>query len=528
MLLIYDRVLTSRSVETLVALVGLAVMLLLVGGVLDYSRRRLFARFGARIQAELEDSLVLSGLRVPDERVAGSLGTENLDALRAFLHSSTLVDIVDTLWVPLFLGTVFLINPTLGWVALLGMLCLAGLNGFGRVFSAALLREANLASQRASALSSNLRRGRRLLVSQRVTSSAKVAWKWARVEARQRAVGARDRTGLFVSAQTTLQWVFQSLVLGVGAALVLKAELTLGGLVACVILLGRVFSPLVAALNALPALVQARINWMRLSGQLAEAEVRRSASPSTRDEDAPLLEAVALDVCSDLETGPALRDIQLTIAPGEFVEVQGLPSTGKTLLCEALVGLRSPAAGHLLLQGQRFDGLPDDAVTPLMGYVPESPSFMPGTIAAAISGGDAETETDRVVDASLKASLHARVLLLPEGYSTKLSSSGAPLARGERHLVALARAIYRQPRLLILDAPGDALVGSYRGDTSQFVAAHLAAGGGFLILDRSFQGLVNGTTRYTLSKGRLVRESVVAGSNESQPLLRPPARKSQA
>ena len=526
-LLIYDRVLTSRSVETLVALVGLAVVLLILGGVLDYSRRRLLARFGARIQADLEDALVLSGMPMPDERGIRNLGTENLDALRAFLHSSALVDLIDALWVPLFLGTVFLISPSLGWVASLGLLALLALHGLGRIFSAAPLRDADLASQRASALSSNLRRGQRVLASQRAMPAARVAWKRTRVESRRRTVAVRDRVGLFFSVQTTLQWVFQSLVLGIGAALVLQAELTLGGLVACVILLARVFSPTVAALNALPALGQARVNWMRLGGQIEEIEGRQLMSPAILSSDAPLLEAIGIDLCSDLESVPALRDIRLTVTPGEVVEVKGASASGKTLLCEALVGLRAPTAGRVLLLGHRLDSLLDEAVVPLIGYVPEVPSFMPGTIAAAISGGEAEVATDRVVEAALHASLHARVLPLPEGYSTKLASNGAPLSRGDRHLLALARALYRRPRLLVLDSPGDPLLGSFREDRSGFVAAHLAARGSFLVFDRSFLALANGATRYTLSDGRLVRVSATVEGDNAPAVLRTAVRTSQ-
>ena len=279
MLLIYDRVLTSRSQESLVALFGLVVLLLVLMGLFDYSRRRILARFGARLQQRLE-ARVLEAVeaRAPRGRQGGSTsGTKELDGLRSFFHSGSLVAVFDFIWAPIFLGAVFLFHPLLGWVAATGVAVLFATAGLRAAFSRHLAEDAEAASGQVGRVSRHIQDSRRTVVAQGMAAPMLEGWLAARRRSRDMAIVLNDRVGWFTTITRQLRLLFQAMTLALGAYLVLGGQLTVGGMVASVVLLGRVFRPVESFLANLPDVRRAASQWRSLDAILRSAPRRKGA-----------------------------------------------------------------------------------------------------------------------------------------------------------------------------------------------------------------------------------------------------------
>ena len=273
MLLIYDRVLTSRSQESLVALFGLVVLLLVLMGLFDYSRRRILARFGARLQQRLE-ARVLEAVeaRAPRGRDGSSTsGTKELDGLRSFFHSGSLVAVFDFIWAPIFLGAVFLFHPLLGWVATTGVVVLFATAGLRAAFSRHLVEDAEAASGQVGRVSRHIQDSRRTLVAQAMATPMLEGWLAARKRSRDMAIVLNDRIGWFTTVTRQLRLLFQAMTLALGAYLILCGQLTVGGMVASVVLLGRVFRPVESLLANLPDVRRAASQWQSLDAILRSA-----------------------------------------------------------------------------------------------------------------------------------------------------------------------------------------------------------------------------------------------------------------
>ncbi len=257
-LLIYDRVIPARSVETLITLLVAACLLLGSSAFLDYARRRLLARLGARLQARVEGAAL--ALDADLSSAVGGTQIRYLDDIRVFVHSPTALAIIDILWMPLFLGTMFVLHPWLGWTALIGLGLLAAIFALGEVLSSWRIGKAKAASDAVGALTRQIKQ----TGTSNRTGAGGVDWCAARGQARDAAVQAHDRT---VAVRTVLQAVrtiFTLLVLAVGGVLILTADVTAGALVASIVLLNRVFAPVLGVLGEVRAIRTARQSWCAL------------------------------------------------------------------------------------------------------------------------------------------------------------------------------------------------------------------------------------------------------------------------
>lgn len=455
MLLLYDRVLPARSDETLVALFALVVLFFILMAMLDYARRRLLARAGARLQMSLERQVLAmaEAERAPGRSASASpiSGTKELDGLRGFLHSNALVDVLDCCLVPVFLGVVFLLHPLLGWVAVTGILALMALAVLKAVFCTHLTEDAAKASgamgREARRLSDTLDTVREQRMAGRFTER----WLGARSASRDMAIALNDQRTIFTSASTHLRGLFQAGILALGAALALENQISIGVMVAAFILLVRVFWPVEQCLKHIPAIRSAWRNWQCLGTRLKSVPATPALVGAAKI--SPRLSVSGLAI-SDGEGNALMDGVSFTVNAGEIAEITGPAGAGKSLLSRTLIGLHPRRSGNIRIGACDIRQLDGDALGPLIGYLPEDPSFVPATIAENICRFAPDARLKDVIAAAKLAGVHDRIEAMAKGYQTPMKVRGTGFSRGERSQIALARAVYANPKALVLDEPG--------------------------------------------------------------------------
>lgn len=455
MILVFDRVLPSRSEETLVTLFAMVTILLLALGIIDYARRRILARFGAQFQERLEVGLFAHAGQSElfgQGRSKPVAGLDEVDGLRAFFHSSSLIAIYDFFWAPMFLVVVFVLNPLLGWVCVGAVALMLSFMLIRIAFIGTRETDCAEARRRISDLKTMIAASRETIRSQEMARGFEERWLAARRASRDRAITLKDWTVWFDSLSDIAVFLSRYLVLAVGAWLTLQGSLTIGAMIAAIYLVTRVLVPVEKFLSELPKIIMAWRNWKQLKHVLlAKAAGRSNFFAMEGGNSRARLSLVNVTVRSPLRGASILKDITLDIAPGQVVQIVGMSGCGKTLLAESIMGLCKFSGGAILVNGLHLTQLSNADTEHLFGYVPESPGFFAGTLAENISHLDTKPNLDRVASAARKACLHAMISALPMGYHTLIDPMGSTLSRGQRHQLALARALYYMPKLLIID-----------------------------------------------------------------------------
>ncbi|MDX8352561.1 ATP-binding cassette domain-containing protein [Cognatiyoonia sp. IB215182] len=506
MLLVYDRVLNARSQETLVVLCLLALGAIIAMGILDFVRRRLLARFGARLQEQLEDDLLPIQPSHRTHAPGLAEGTKDLDRLRSFIHSGALRHIIDVAWLPIFVAAVFLLSPEIGWLAVVGLIAIGCVYAFGWVISSHRLREVRHTTRDAKKNYNAATRAAQWLQGLGFGAAAKKQLIASRDAARSTVISAADRTTAIDVTLTTLRWIMSVLVLTVGAGLVLANQMTIGGMVASVILMNRLYFPFVAFLKSLPNLKDAISDWQAIGRRLQDVKRADGTKNRVLNPESPLLELRDVEVSGDLDEQPPIVSATLAIERGEIVQITGDFGAGKTLLSEAMVGMRKPCRGLVLAGGIRLSALSREDLGLHIGYVPERLAFLKGTIAANISGLAEHGCSDRVERAAIGASLHQRLMCLPLGYATQIDEMGHPLSRSDLHLLALARAIYSGPSLLVIDEPAKALVSAFAAEGEDALKRFIGSGGSVVLIGRHLLELNVPCRHYHLDRGILKQQ----------------------
>ena len=508
MILIYDRVLPSRSEETLVALFVMVAALLVTQGVLDYARRRILARFGAQFQERLEVSLFASTSQndlFEQGRSKPASGLDEVDGLRSFFHSGTLIAIFDFFWTPMFILVVFVLHPLLGWVCLGGMAVMLVLMLVQIGFMGAREEEAAAASRRIGDLKTMMAASRDVVRAQEMTGGFKTRWVEARSSSRDKAITLKDWTGWFDSLTGIVVQLVRYGVLAVAAWLTLQGTLSVGAMVAATFLVSRVLTPIDRFMAELPNIAAALRFWGRLKRIMAAREAGEGAG-AFGEAALPARARLVMDnvLVKSPATGAAiLRGISLTLAPGEMIEITGESGRGKTVLAETLLGIWRRSGGTILIDGVNIARLSDGDSAETFGYVPETPAFVAGSLAENIAHLDPSPDPVLVAAAARRACLNATIAALPDGYQTQIDPACSLLSRGQRHQLALARALYHDPRILVVDEPDAMLLEGIPKTFDSTLTQYLAKGGAVVVLARKRLALNQISTRYVLEGGKL-------------------------
>ncbi|MCA0870850.1 type I secretion system permease/ATPase [Seohaeicola saemankumensis] len=457
MLQVYDRVLGSRSVETLVALSMLVAFLYGVMGILDYTRGRIMARAGARFQAALDHRVFDAMIRrsaVASEPEAQT-GLSDLESVQRLISSPVLMAVFDMPWTPVFLAGIMLFHPWLGMLALVGGAVLVLITLLNQAFSRRPVLGANIATHRAAMMSEEIRNEAEMIQAMGMRDAAFDRWKGTREESLVASVTASDVGGTFSSMTKTLRLFLQSAMLGLGAYLVLLNEVTPGAMIASSILLGRALAPIELAIGQWPLVQRAGRGWTNLAKLLdtVPPEAKRMELPVPKAK----LDVQSLTVVPPGDTRAQLRTISFKIEPGQAVGVIGPSGAGKSTLARALTGVWKPAGGTIRLDGAALDQYAPGVLGAHIGYLPQRVQLFEGTIAENIARLSSQPDAQKVVAAAKKAAAHDMIVELPDGYDTKVNAGGGRLSGGQMQRIALARAMYDDPVILILDEPNSNL-----------------------------------------------------------------------
>ncbi|MFW8594153.1 type I secretion system permease/ATPase [Cribrihabitans neustonicus] len=457
MMQVYDRVLGSRSEATLVALSLLVVFLYGMMGILDFARGRIMARAAARFQAALDKRVFDAMIRrsaVAQDPVAQT-GLADLEAQQRLISSPVLTAAFDLPWTPVFLAGIALFHPWLGLLALGGGAVLIFIAVLNQVFTRAPMQKAQATGHKASLMSEEIRTEAEMIQSMGMRGAAFQRWKAARNEALKDSVAATDTGGGYTTLTKTLRLFLQSAMLGLGAYLVLQNEMTPGAMIAGSILMGRALAPIELALGQWGLVQRALKGWHSLAELLSKVppENLRTALPKPK----ALLEVNGLAVVPPGDSRPMLRNVNFRVQPGQAIGVIGPSGSGKSTLARALTGAWRPAAGAVRLDGAALDQYDPDVLGAHIGYLPQRVQVFEGTIAQNIARLAGEPDPEKVVAAARKAAAHEMILKLPDGYDTKVNAGGGRLSGGQMQRVGLARALYDDPVIVILDEPNSNL-----------------------------------------------------------------------
>ncbi|MDO9525677.1 MAG: type I secretion system permease/ATPase, partial [Gemmobacter sp.] len=458
MLQIYDRVLGSRSEPTLVALSVLLVFLFLAMGLLDHARSRITARIGARFLDRLDRRVFSASIRmsaVAPNDPAAMAAQKDLDSIHRLLISPVLMALFDMPWTPLFIAAIFIFHPVLGLLAVGGGLILVVITVANQLSTKRPLLEANSAAAAAERMSEQIRGESELIQSLGMRSSAFARWTGARQKATQTSMLANDKGGAFTAMTKTFRLFLQSAMLGIGAWLVLKGELTPGAMIAGSILLGRALAPIEMAVGQWSSVQRAQEGWARLASLLSRVPPEAEMTPLPKPR--AILEAQNITVMPPGEQAAVLKGVSFRLEPGQAMGVIGPSGAGKSTLARAVCGVWRPAGGKVRLDGAALEQYDPDVLGSYIGYLPQRITLFEGTIAENISRLQPQPDPAAIVKAAKRAAAHEMILQFPQGYDTKVSAIGGRLSGGQLQRIGLARAMYGDPVLLVLDEPNSNL-----------------------------------------------------------------------
>ena len=457
MMQVYDRVLPSRSIPTLVGLGLFALTLYAFQGVLEATRTRLLLRIGLALDARLSPrvfGLVMRNATQSDS--AESLQPlRDLDTIRSFFSSFGLSALFDLPWVPLYVAICFLFHPWLGCAVLIGALALCAVTLLTEGVTRAPTLELTTLAARRQQLAESARRNAGIVSA--LGMRGRMAERWSAENAgylrRQQAI--TDLSAGFGSASRMLRLVLQSAVLALGALLVIGQEASAGVIIAATIITSRALAPLELAIANWRGFVAARQSWRRLADTLAliPAEQARVPLPAPRQ----ALRVTALSVMPPGSNAVALHEVGFTLNAGMALGVIGPSGSGKSSLARVLAGVWKPARGVIRLDGATPDQWSPDALGRSIGYLPQEVELFAGTVADNIARFEKDADPAHLIAAAKTAGVHDMILRLPSGYETQVGDAGALLSGGQRQRVALARALYGDPFLVILDEPNSNL-----------------------------------------------------------------------
>ncbi len=458
MLQVYDRVLGSHSEPTLVALTVLIVFLFLAMGLLDHARSRVAARIGARFMDKLDRRVFSAAIRMsalaPNEPSAQA-AQRDLESIQRLLVSPVLMAIFDLPWTPVFLIAIFMFHPMLGWMAIVGGGILIAVTVLNQSTTRQPTAEANGTTAAAERLSEQIKAESELIQSLGMRGAAFARWARAREAQTSAVMKASDLTGGFSALTKTFRLFLQSAMLGLGAWLVLKGQMTPGAMIAGSILLGRALAPIEMAVGQWAAVQRAQEGWARLASLLSRVpqEAEMTALPKPR----AILEAQGISVAPPGEHVAVIKGVSFRLDQGQAMGVIGASGAGKSTLARAICGVWRPGAGKIRLDGAALDQFDPDTLGSYIGYLPQRVTLFDGTIAENIARLSANPDAAAVVKAAQKAAAHEMILQFPQGYDTKVSAIGGRLSGGQLQRIGLARAMYGDPVILVLDEPNSNL-----------------------------------------------------------------------
>lgn len=529
MLQIYDRVLPSRSIPTLIGITALLLVLYAAFGALDFARIRALSRIGLGFDRQLRARVMQAVLLVPIRARQGSIDAlqplRDLDQIRSFLSGLGPTALFDMPWMPIYIALIYFLHPVLGAFAIVSAALLVTLTVWTELKTRRPANEATKSSSQRHAFSDSARRNAEVI--QAMGLGNRVIGGWERVNERYLVdqIAMSDAATGIGTVSKVLRLLLQSGILGLGAYLAIQGELSPGGLIAGSIILSRALAPIEIAIANWKGFVGMRQSIHRLEALLSDMPETQPTTALPRPTRS--LEVKALSVAPPGERLPIIHNISFTLEAGDGLGVIGPSAAGKSTLIRALVGAWAPLpqGGSVRLDGATLDQWPPEIIGRDIGYLPQDIELFDGTVAENISRLDPKPSSEAVVAAAKQAGIHDMIVHLPAGYETQIGNGGMKLSAGQRQRVGLARALYGDPFFVVLDEPNSNL--DLQGDIAltNAVSAVRARGGIVVVVAHRRSALAGLNKVLALAKGQTqafgprdeVLKSVLQGNQGTEP-----------
>ncbi|MFI3137285.1 MAG: type I secretion system permease/ATPase [Methylococcaceae bacterium] len=457
MMQLYDRVLSSRSESTLLMLTIIVLVIYITQGALEWVRSQILVRVSARLEILLnkrlykvayKQSLYSAGQR------ASSQPLDDLTSLRQFLTGNGLFAFFDAPWMPFYVAIMFLFHPLYGWLAVFSIILLIILAIINEKITSKLLADANtLSISGRGQLTKNLKNAE-VIESMGMLDNMQQRWQEGSQKILALQAVASSRAGLITALSKTLRLLLQSLILGLGAYLSIRQEISPGSMIAGSILLGRALAPIDLMIGSWKGFILARAQYARLESllKLVPEDKQKMALPEPKG----ALQADQVVLIPPGSKTPVIKGVSFSIAAGDSVGIIGPSGAGKSSLLRGLLGIWPSTNGKMRLDGADIFEWDRMELGPFIGYLPQDIELFDGSISENIARFG-ELDATKVVEAAQMADVHELILRLPEGYDTVIGASGGNLSGGQRQRIGLARALYGSPKVVVLDEPNSNL-----------------------------------------------------------------------
>ncbi|MCK6406773.1 MAG: type I secretion system permease/ATPase [Rhodocyclaceae bacterium] len=452
MLQVFDRVLTSRSGETLAMLTVGALIALVVMGALDLIRSRLLAAAGIALDSMLGPK-VLDGLLSNSAKLGSSdyvHGLRDVASLRAFLTGNGIISLFDAPWLPFYILLIFFFHPAMGITAIFGAAALVLLAYFNERVTRKPIENLQASSRVASRFIDSSLRNAEVVGALGMLGAITQQWEKQNRQVQEHQATVGQLAGRMGGVTKVARQAIQILMLCVGAALVIEQHVSGGVMMAATIILSRALAPVESMIASWKQMVDARSAFNRLDALLKEQHAKNEQTELPTPCGELSCERIVFTI--PRTDRPIIKGISFQISSGESIGMIGPSASGKSTLARLLIGLWHPTSGTVRLDGADISLWPRESLGPWIGYLPQDVELFPGTVAENICRMK-ELDSEAVIHAAQRANAHDMILRLPKGYDTPVGEGGAALSGGQRQRVALARALYGSPRLVVLDEP---------------------------------------------------------------------------
>ena len=469
MLQIYERVLTSRSEQTLLALFLLVVGLYAIMGVLDHLRHKVMARAGVLVQDQLSERAFRGAVTqalTPAGGMRPSAAVRNLDDIQSALSGPGPLALFDLPWLPIYLLVIYTFHPLLGVLATVGGVVIVLLALLGQVASRRSQAEMLEPSLAAAGVEQAALRDAGVIRALGMQGAFSDRWRVQKQESQWAQLSHSATSGAFRATAKSFRLLLQSKILALGAYLVLQGGITPGVMIVASIMMGRALAPVDQLTGSYGSLQKARLARQQLNALFFE----QPQPPEKPDLPRPLpsIKAANLSVGPFGTSTPLVKGLNFSVRPGEALGIIGPSGSGKSSIAKTLAGIWPTLTGELRLGGATFNQWDQDVFGRFVGYMPQQPSLFQGTVAENIARFDPEATMAQVVAAAELAGAHEMILELPRGYETEIGHGANEVSGGQALRISLARALFGDPVLVILDEPNSFLDG--QGEQALFKA----------------------------------------------------------
>ena len=480
MMQVFDRVIMNHSVNTLVFLTIIAVFALVVMGVLDLVRSRILVRLGTWFDQRLNIRAFLQAIKVSfHNRSSHTQPIRDLQELRNFMISNTLIQLFDIPWMPIYLLILWILHPYIGMLGIAAAVIFMGLAVLNDFLTKKPVRSAAESQVKAQTDAESIMRNAEVINALGMGGNIARRWGGSYHTMLDQTRSATDRSRFIVAAAKAWRMIVQVAVMGLGAYLVLQRELGPGGMIAGSILLGRALAPVEGAIDSWKQASSTRTAFKRLQAFFTHVEDQADQTELP----APTGRIAVRNLVFGYPgaKAPTIKGVSFDVTPGEVLAIIGPSGAGKSTLARLITGIYRPLGGSVRMDGADLSLWDRERIGPYLGYLPQDVELFNGTVADNIARlGAADDEA--IIEAARLGDVHELILNLPEGYDTKIGEAGGQLSGGQRQRIGLARALFGNPPLLVLDEPNANMDDAGEAALNQAIAEMKARGSAIVMI----------------------------------------------